>query len=197
MRRATPEATNDSRLGENYLVTVRDGDEERLVPLNEILNDSETSPENLVALTDILISSFRRRDKERSGGNAHSTTTLTNGTSSRDEVDDVVRRTRSARKSHVCSVCGAAFSRPVHLRRHVTRAHRELLHKCELCDELFGDEADFLCHVENHGIRSRGCVVNGDDYDDDDVAPPSSKRRRSRGVEVDSGSDTEWRPHAH
>ena len=57
----------------------------------------------------------------------------------------------TAKRSHLCSECGASFMKSDHLKRHINSTHRKIKTiKCNYCDMMFSDKYKAKVHERKH-----------------------------------------------
>lgn len=209
------DATRCTRLGDRYLVTMGPAGNttgaEYHVPLNEVLQNPNTSPEDLVTLTDVLLSSFGQYSDNRrrvSSGNVkfqcnHCGETFNLKHQVKKHLDNhqggVHRQDNNT--VYVCYECGKVYPRPENLNRHTSAVHRYIRqHACPECGEEFGRASEVDLHRKQQHPYSIVTVDMQADRLADEMEKDCNpgKRVRSQDDESDemmsesaSGSETE------
>lgn len=190
--RIDEESKMESRLGDRYLVTMGpkgsvSGADYR-VPLNEVLYNPSTSPEDLVTLTDVLLTSFGQYSDSRreiSSGNVRFQCNYCGKLFSwKHKVRKHLGIHRHDNEAvYLCYECGKAYPRPENLNRHTSAVHRYIKqHACPECGERFSRASEVDLHRK---VQHPYSIVTVDVREDDDAEGTDSdanpgKRRKSR-----------------
>ena len=185
-----------TRLGERYLVTMGPAGNtsggEYHVPLNEVLHNPNTSPEDLVTLTDVLLTSFGQYSDNRrqvSSGNVKfqcnhcgETFNLKHQVKKHLDVHQGGVHRHDNNIVYVCYECGKIYPRPENLNRHTSAVHRYIRqHACPECGEEFSRASEVDLHrKEQHPYSIVTVDVHADQTEDIEKDCNPGKRRRSQ-----------------